>query len=212
MLDAVTTVAFTILGMAAVLLVMAIVAMVLIATLKTKLPRNATRRDPEVESDHLSNPDELPITAKEPTVGESNPPPSGSFYAKRVMTEPEQILFHRLCQSQPYHVFPQVAFSQFIGAKGRTRKERFTHFAHARQKVADFVLCRHDSSIVAVIELDDSSHDQKRDHAKDRILNDAGLTVIRWHVRDIPDSNAIRTTIRNAISSPAQDAAVDMSI
>lgn len=59
-----------------------------------------------------------------------------------------------------------------------------------------FVVCNKDSSIAAVIELDDSSHNrterQSADAKKDKALGSAGVRVIRWQVSSMPNTFEIR--------------------
>jgi len=64
---------------------------------------------------------------------------------------------------------------------------------------ADFVVCNKDSSIVAVIELDDASHERdvrkKADAKKNRALSSAGIPIVRWQARMIPDESKIKSSI-----------------
>lgn len=118
------------------------------------------------------------------------------FRAKRPLSDPEQVLFGRLKSALPDHVIlSQVAFSQFLLTKGGDRKQNFTRFAEARQKVADFLVCDPSFQIVSVVELDDRSHRQEKDERRDAILKEAGLRVVRWRTSNIPNSEAIRREI-----------------
>lgn len=115
------------------------------------------------------------------------------LYAKLPLTKREQPLYFQLTRvlGDEYVVLAQVAFSQFLGAKGGTTQQNNQLRARVRQKVADFMVCRRDFSIVAVIELDDSTHDakQEKDAERDRYLRQAGIKVIRW--RQIPSAEDI---------------------
>ncbi len=55
-----------------------------------------------------------------------------------------------------------------------------------RQLVADFVVCAPDFAAIAVVELDDRSHgrnaQRERDQRKDRLLQAAGIKVIRFQL------------------------------
>jgi len=61
---------------------------------------------------------------------------------------------------------------------------------------ADFVVCNKDSSIVAVIELDDATHQredrQAADAKKDKALGSAGVQIVRWQAKAIPDLATIQ--------------------
>lgn len=124
------------------------------------------------------------------------------FYAKKPLSSPEQVLYFRLCKALPEHiVLAQVSLSRILGVKkGNNFGEWFNRI---NRMSADFVLCSKDSTVVAVIELDDASHDkadrQLADAKKDKALVSAGIRLVRWNVRSIPDEKAI-----NAAFSPAQ--------
>ncbi len=79
------------------------------------------------------------------------------FYAKKPLTQTEQILYFRLVQALPEHiVLAQVQLSQLLGVK---KGENFQAWNNRINRMsADFVVCNKDSSIVAVIELDDATH------------------------------------------------------
>ena len=63
----------------------------------------------------------------------------------------------------------------------------------------DFVVCDKDSTVLAAIELDDSSHERsdraQTDQKKMKAGADAGLRLIRWHVKSLPDEAAIRSAL-----------------
>lgn len=120
------------------------------------------------------------------------------FYAKRLLTQPEQALYYRLVQALPeYLIFSQVQLSRILGVK---QGYDFWYWHNRINRMsADFVVCRKDSSVVAVIELDDRTHldpvRQVADAKKDKALADAGLRVIRWPRHAMPDVAAIRATV-----------------
>lgn len=64
---------------------------------------------------------------------------------------------------------------------------------------ADFVICNRDFSIAAVVELDDATHERAdrkaADAKKDKALASAGLRIIRWQAKSLPDAAAIRSAI-----------------
>jgi very-short-patch-repair endonuclease len=71
------------------------------------------------------------------------------------------------------------------------------------------VLCSKDSTIVAVIELDDASHKKANreaaDAKKDKALESAGIRILRWQVNSIPDEAEIRATFAQAPQALASD-------
>ena len=113
---------------------------------------------------------------------------ASSFTAKRVLSAPEAILYHRLCEAAPSAiVLTQVSLHRIL-AVATGGQAAFNSIA---QKAVDFVVCRPDFSVVCVIELDDSSHDSRRDNARDGILNSARIETVRFNVKNLPSVSQI---------------------
>ena len=113
-----------------------------------------------------------------------------------LLSSPEQQLYWLLVKALPENVvMAQVAFSQILIARGGDSKENFSKFSRAKQKVADFVVCSKEFKMLAVIELDDSSHSRDKDERRDAILKEAGLRTMRWNVRGMPDAAEIRRAL-----------------
>ena len=103
----------------------------------------------------------------------------GSFVKKPLATANEQPMFWRLteCFPQPEHVvLCQVSFGALLRAKSGASRYSFS------QKMADFVLLDKSFKVLAVIELDDSSHKEreKEDANRDAMLTEAGYRVLRY--------------------------------
>jgi very-short-patch-repair endonuclease len=117
------------------------------------------------------------------------------FYAKRLLTQPEQVLYHRLVKSLPDHVvLAQVQVSRVLGVK---KGFRFHEWNNRINRMSyDFVICDKASTVIAVIELDDKSHESEHrvdaDAKKNKATIDAGLRLIRWHVKSLPDELTIQ--------------------
>lgn len=119
-----------------------------------------------------------------------------SYRATPVMSAPEQVMYFRLKKALPaYEVLAQVPFGRFLRTRGGTRKENFSHMARARQKVADYLICKKNFEVIAAVELDDSSHNQTKDAARDKILSSAGIPTIRCHVRNMPSETEIQEIV-----------------
>jgi Protein of unknown function (DUF2726) len=119
--------------------------------------------------------------------------------AKKLLTERERSLYQSLLSLYPDHkLFVQVALSQLIDVD-RRHPERESIRARYKQLVADFVLCRADLSIVAVIELDDRSHEradrQAADARKNKVLADAGIRLVRIPAGPLPPEDSLRMLI-----------------
>lgn len=121
------------------------------------------------------------------------------YYEKNPLSKIEQVLYFRLINALPDHiVLAQVQLSRFLGVKQGFNNHEWNN--KINRMSADYVVCRKDFSIIAIIELDDSSHDTptraKADKKKDESLNAAGIAVIRWHVKNMPDLELIKTVIK----------------
>lgn len=117
------------------------------------------------------------------------------FYAKKLLTQPEQVLYHRLVAAMPECiVLAQVQLSRVLGVKKGFNSNEWNN--RINRMSLDFVVCLKDSTIVAVVELDDKTHEKasriEADAKKDKALSAAGVALIRWQVSALPDENAIR--------------------
>ena len=86
-------------------------------------------------------------------------------------------MFFRLSLTFPkYVVLSQVAFSTLITSRQPATRNGFN------RKMADFVLCSKAFDVLAVIELDDSSHKnrEREDADRDEWLTKAGYRVVRY--------------------------------
>lgn len=117
------------------------------------------------------------------------------FYAKKPLSQPEQILYFRLVQALPDHIIlAQVQLSRLLGVKNGSNYQAWLN--RINRMSVDFVVCNKDSSIVAVIELDDATHQsedrQTADAKKDKALESAGVHVVRWQAKAVPDLATIQ--------------------
>ena len=113
---------------------------------------------------------------------------------KTVMTAREQQMYHLLQTALPEcTVLAQVAFSALVTAKGWANRNRFD------RKVADFVLCSQQLNVIAVIELDDSSHAgrERQDRERDAMLRLAGYVTLRY--ANFPTQQALRADIEQLL-------------
>lgn len=120
------------------------------------------------------------------------------FYPRKPLSAVEQILYFRLIKALPDHiVLAQVQLSRLLGVKKGNNYLAWTN--RINRMSADFVVCTKDSTILAVIELDDSSHNAKKrkeaDAKKDKALGDAGVNIHRWNVKAIPNEAAIKAAL-----------------
>jgi hypothetical protein len=126
------------------------------------------------------------------------------LFPKKVLTPVEQQLYQRLLRAFPDHVvLAQVSFSQLVGVN---KGENFTAIWNRYNRLtADFVLCRRDFSVAAVIELDDRSHDnparQDADRRKAAICEAAGIALHRLNVNPLPNEADLRALLPLALAT-----------
>jgi NOL1/NOP2/fmu family ribosome biogenesis protein len=136
----------------------------------------------------------LALLAKKFAGGSREPNP-WPFYAKKPLTQPEQILYWRLVKALPEHiVLAQVQCSRVLGVK---RGFKFNEWNNRINRLSyDFVICKKDGSVVAAIELDDKTHETAKraetDAKKQRATEAAGVLLVRWNVAKMPDEAVIR--------------------
>ena len=123
---------------------------------------------------------------------------------RQLLTERERALYQRLVQTLPNHiVLTQVQLLQVLDFKrGRWDRAIFNSFS---QLSLDFLILNPDTSIVAAVELDDATHareDRRQaDAHKSHALQSAGVSLIRWNAKSLPDASAILAAL------PAQSSA-----
>lgn len=114
---------------------------------------------------------------------------------KTLLSPVEQIVFNRLTEAFPdWIVLAQVALSQMVVVLRTEQKSAVRN--RIDKKVVDFVICRPDTSVVAAIELDGASHQaasrSKSDDTKSRVLEAAGIPLIRINTKDLPSGQKLR--------------------
>jgi len=130
------------------------------------------------------------------------------LYAKNPLTQPEQILYHRLIAALPEHiVLAQVQLSRVLGVK---RGFNFNEWNNRINRLSfDFVVCRKDASVLAAIELDDKTHEHSAragaDRRKEKATSSAGIKLIRWQVAALPDTAAIRREVTGEPPAPSNE-------
>lgn len=122
------------------------------------------------------------------------------FYAKKPLSTPEQVLYFRLVKALPRHmVLAQVQLSRILGVKKGYAVQAWNN--RINRMSVDYVICAKDMSVVAVIELDDASHEKPlrkiADAKKDRALSSASVPIYRFQAKSLPDESAIRAMLGN---------------
>jgi len=133
--------------------------------------------------------------------------------ARNLLSRREKRFYQSLVALYPDHrILVQVALSQLINID-RNHPQSESIRARYKQLVADFVLCRPDLSVVAVIELDDRTHlwpkRKAADARKNKALADAGIRLVRIPAGRLPSPDTLRALVdAGAVEEGAQDKAV----
>jgi len=130
-----------------------------------------------------------------------------NYKSKQLLTENEKEFFNRLRRALPeYEVFPQVAMGAVLAPNvDRSDRRRYYQIRGTfSQKIIDFLICDKTLNVVAAVELDDRTHNAKRDEMRDAMLMSAGYRVLRWHSKNKPSEAEIRAMVM----STGKDAAV----
>lgn len=133
------------------------------------------------------------------------------FYPKKPLSPPEQVLYHRLVKALPEHiVLAQVQLSRALGVKKGFNFHQWNN--RINRMSYDFLVCAMDSTVLAAIELDDRSHETSgrvaTDAKKERASAAAGIRLIRWNVKALPNDATIRSVVLTQTSDePLMDKA-----
>ncbi|MBB6204310.1 DUF2726 domain-containing protein [Paraburkholderia fungorum] len=134
--------------------------------------------------------------------GQINPK---DFQRQAIMTATELKFFRQLVAILPdVWIFPQVAFAAVLKPSARG-KEYWRAFGQIAQKRLDFVLYAHDMTLLAVVELDDATHDRKADadRQRDALFHHAGIRTLRFDVRRWPGEDEILTAVYPVAQAPS---------
>jgi very-short-patch-repair endonuclease len=113
---------------------------------------------------------------------------------KSILTDNETEFYSRLTRALPdFHVWPQVGMGALLSSTDWSVQRKY------QNKVCDYVVAKKGApkgqGVVAVIELDDRTHDANKDRERDALLASAGIKTIRWESRAKPNERQIREQI-----------------
>ena len=123
--------------------------------------------------------------------------------AKPLMTDRERQVIAYIEQAVPFaRVHAQVCMGAILKTKfGLSNKQRMSARGRFSQKMVDYVLeDRHSGRILALVELDDRSHDALGDAARDAMTRTAGYLTIRLPATGRPTPLSVRARILTALS------------
>jgi len=130
-----------------------------------------------------------------------------SVHSKELLTANETEFYGRLqaaAQSLGLNVVTQVAMGALLEASVPESHPLYWEIRKTfSQKIIDFVVFRKESQklrVLAVIELDDRTHNAEKDRARDAMMAKAGFRTIRWDSRSKPDVATIEKTFRGLVT------------
>lgn len=124
---------------------------------------------------------------------------SGRRYTSSPLLTPNELEFyHRLKRALPgFDILAQVAMGALLSpAVPRTSRDYLRIRGTFAQKFVDFVICDPKTlAVIALVELDDRTHNAGKDAQRDAMLKEAGYHVVRWQSRNKPLEPDIRAAI-----------------
>jgi hypothetical protein len=130
--------------------------------------------------------------------GRGAPPVS----AKPFLTGNEREFLGRLERALPEaRIHAQVAMGALLqpsvrGGGREANRHRLSVRARFDRKIVDYVVeDRRSGRILALVELDDRTHDRRRDKARDAMTARAGYRTVRFESRAKPDAAGIRAAV-----------------
>jgi hypothetical protein len=118
------------------------------------------------------------------------------FRRQSVMTANEREFHGRLERAFPdCQIWPQIPILSLVRPDAREASRGFWKAFRAISNTrVDWVIAR-DMEVLAVIELDDRTHDVRKDARRDRILASCGYKVLRFESSRRPDPRQIREMV-----------------
>ncbi len=116
---------------------------------------------------------------------------------KPILTDNEIEFFGRLREALPdFEVFPQVCMGAILKPAAGSGENYARIRATFSQKIIDFTVCVPGSlQVIALIELDDRTHNAQKDARRDSITGAAGIPTLRWQSKRRPSPADIRSAV-----------------
>jgi hypothetical protein len=113
-----------------------------------------------------------------------------------VMTANEREFYGRLVAACPgCQIWPQVPILALVRPDAKTGTRAFwLAFRAISNTRVDWVIAR-DMEVLAIVELDDRSHDPRKDARRDQVLRSCGYRVVRFASHRRPNPQQIRDAV-----------------
>ncbi|MDP8920402.1 MAG: DUF2726 domain-containing protein [Pseudomonadota bacterium] len=116
-----------------------------------------------------------------------------------IMTDNEREFYGRLLAACPdCQIWPQVPILALVRPDAKEGSRAFwMAFRRISNTRVDWAIVR-DMDVLAIVELDDRSHDARKDAERDRILRSCGYRVVRFNSSRRPNPRQIHEAVFNA--------------
>ena len=113
-----------------------------------------------------------------------------------IMTENEREFYGRLLAACPdCQIWPQVPILALVRPDAKEGSRAFwVAFKRISNTRVDWAIVL-DMEVIAIVELDDRSHDARKDAQRDKILKSCGYRVVRFNSSRRPDPRQINEAI-----------------
>lgn len=138
------------------------------------------------------------LAKKSQSEGSGKPAKKTVQYRKKQFMTPNEKDFYKkiiyALKGTNYVAFPQVSMGALIDSNLPKGTQAYMYSRYAFQsKVCDFVVCKKsDFEPVAILELDDVTHEIQKDVKRDSMTLDAGIPTLRFWSRNKPDAARLR--------------------
>lgn len=128
------------------------------------------------------------------------------YVVKPIMTPNELEFYGRLRAALPdLEIFPQVAMSAVIKTLRLDDANNVAARNRIDRKVIDFVLYTKSYDLVCLVELDDKTHNSKRDADRDMLTASAKIRTLRFKSTTKPTADELRQAVHNLTNPPASE-------
>lgn len=138
--------------------------------------------------------------SREPQVGSGDEGLSLSparLYSRALLHPQQTAVFARLLKALPgYVVLPKITYDHFLEARDGTVSENTSLQNRAAQQLADFVICDKKLRVLLVCQIEDGTHLPARVQERQKMLEKAGLRLLRWNLNQPPDPGKLLRTIQ----------------
>jgi len=126
------------------------------------------------------------------------------YNKKYLLTKNEWVFYKKIkpiCDENNLHIISKVRLADIVEVKKDiNNKDKQKYFNKIKNKHVDFILCNPENlAIIALIELDDRSHERKdrieSDTFKDKLFSTVGYKLIRLKTSDTFEKELIRNNI-----------------